>query len=191
MLAQEDLRCRRATLAPLNEDVASSNRAMLNSLSGEEFEYLSTDEPFREPNPMDIHLVDNDVHTFNNHKTFQLPPHRLQLRVGAVVILMRNVNIQQGLCNGTRMIITRLGNDVIECKVMTESSAIRGQTYTLNRFKFEYHDTRTNGSGLHFWRIQFPVMLAFTMTINRSQGATMDRIGYPCGQRFSRQVSYM
>uniref|UniRef100_A0A915CSR2 ATP-dependent DNA helicase n=1 Tax=Ditylenchus dipsaci TaxID=166011 RepID=A0A915CSR2_9BILA len=86
-----------------------------------------------------------------------LPPHRLQLRVGAVVILMRNVNIQQGLCNGTRMIITRLGNDVIECKVMTESSAMRGQTYTLNRFKFEYHDTRTNGSGLHFWRIQFPV----------------------------------
>uniref|UniRef100_A0A915EKY7 ATP-dependent DNA helicase n=1 Tax=Ditylenchus dipsaci TaxID=166011 RepID=A0A915EKY7_9BILA len=150
---------------------------MLNSLSGEEFEYLSTDEPFRQPNPMDIHLVDNDVHTFNNHRTFQLPPHRLQLRVGAVVILMRNVNIQQGLCNGTRMIITRLGNDVIECKVMTESSAMRGQTYTLNRFKFEYHDTRTNGSGLHFWRIQFPVMLAFTMTINRSQGSTMDRIG--------------
>uniref|UniRef100_A0A915ENP7 ATP-dependent DNA helicase n=1 Tax=Ditylenchus dipsaci TaxID=166011 RepID=A0A915ENP7_9BILA len=105
--------------------------------------------------------------------TFQLPPHRLQLRVGAVVILMRNVNIQQGLCNGTRMIITRLGNDVVECKVMTESSAMRGQTYTLNRLKFEYHDTRTNGSGLHFWRIQFPIMLAFTMTINRSQGSTM------------------
>uniref|UniRef100_A0A915D101 ATP-dependent DNA helicase n=1 Tax=Ditylenchus dipsaci TaxID=166011 RepID=A0A915D101_9BILA len=60
---------------------------------------------------------------------------------------------------------------------MTESSAMRGQTYTLNRFKFEYHDTRTNGSRLHFWRIQFPVMLAFTMTINRSQGSTMDRIG--------------
>ncbi|GKC21789.1 DNA helicase, partial [Tanacetum coccineum] len=37
-----------------------------------------------------------------------LPPHRLELKVGAPIILLRNLNITGGLCNGTRMIVTQL-----------------------------------------------------------------------------------
>ena len=35
-----------------------------------------------------------------------LPPHRLRLRVGAVVILLRNVRPRDGLNNGARMVVT-------------------------------------------------------------------------------------
>ena len=37
-----------------------------------------------------------------------LPVHKLRLKVGAIVILFRNINPRRGLVNGTRMIITRL-----------------------------------------------------------------------------------
>ncbi len=39
-----------------------------------------------------------------------MPPHRLELKINSIVILIRNINRAQGLCNGTRLIITKLGN---------------------------------------------------------------------------------
>ena len=37
-----------------------------------------------------------------------LPPHKLVLKIGAIVILIINLNLQYGLCNGTRLIIKQL-----------------------------------------------------------------------------------
>ncbi|KAH7696876.1 hypothetical protein AAVH_36045, partial [Aphelenchoides avenae] len=43
-----------------------------------------------------------------------LPPHELNLKVGSVIIVMRNLNVRESLCNGTRLVVTRLGHRVIE-----------------------------------------------------------------------------
>ena len=40
-----------------------------------------------------------------------IPPHKLTLKKGAVIILLRNLNIEGGLCNGTRLIIQDIIND--------------------------------------------------------------------------------
>ena len=48
-----------------------------------------------------------------------LPPSHLQLRVGALVILLRNLDLKQELCNGTRMVVTRLGQRCIEVVSLT------------------------------------------------------------------------
>ena len=42
-----------------------------------------------------------------------LPPSQLHLRVGAPVILLRNLDPKRGLCNGTRMAVTKLGRRCI------------------------------------------------------------------------------
>ncbi len=42
-----------------------------------------------------------------------LPTHELQLKVGAIVILLKNIDSRQGLCNGTRLLITFLTDNVI------------------------------------------------------------------------------
>jgi hypothetical protein len=44
---------------------------------------------------------------------------RLVLKVGMPVILMRNLNPGMGLCNGTRLLITRLAGCVLEVTDMT------------------------------------------------------------------------
>ena len=37
-----------------------------------------------------------------------LPPHELKLRINCIIMLIRNLNINEGLCNGTRLLILNL-----------------------------------------------------------------------------------
>ncbi|KAK1684710.1 hypothetical protein QYE76_045558 [Lolium multiflorum] len=48
-----------------------------------------------------------------------IPDHQLKLKVGLPVMLLRNINQAAGLCNGTRMTITQLGNKFIEAQIIT------------------------------------------------------------------------
>jgi len=46
-----------------------------------------------------------------------LPPHELRLRPNCIIMLIRNLNINEGLCNGTRLIIIELADHLIKCKI--------------------------------------------------------------------------
>jgi len=90
--------------------------------------------------------------------------HCLDLKVGAPVILLRNLNQSIGLCNGTRLIISKLGDRVIEANVISGSKV--GETALIPRIDL----TPSNLLDLQLKRRQFPLKLAFAMTINKSQG---------------------
>nr|GEZ52349.1 DNA helicase [Tanacetum cinerariifolium] len=55
----------------------------------------------------------------NSPKFVRLPPHKLELKVGAPIILLRNLILTGGLCNGTRMIVTQPLSRVIEAQIIT------------------------------------------------------------------------
>ena len=61
------------------------------------------------------HLPVEYLHSLN---PASLPLSHLQLRVGAPVILLRNLHPKQGLYNGTRMVITQLGRRCIEAMIL-------------------------------------------------------------------------
>jgi ATP-dependent DNA helicase PIF1 len=48
--------------------------------------------------------------------------HKLRLKVGVPVMLVRNLDQQYGLCNGTRLVITKMGKYVLEGKVISRSN---------------------------------------------------------------------
>ncbi|CAN6916647.1 unnamed protein product, partial [Brassica oleracea var. botrytis] len=49
-----------------------------------------------------------------------LPVHEIKmLTVGAIIMLLRNIDPQGGLCNGTRLQITQLADHVIEARIIT------------------------------------------------------------------------
>ena len=88
------------------------------------------------------------------------------------IMLIRNLSHSQGLLNGTRLKIANLGKCIIEAIITTGKHA--GQSVFLPRITITPSD-----SGLPFdeRRQQFPIRPAFAITINKSQGQTLDFIG--------------
>ena len=50
-----------------------------------------------------------------------LPPHLLTIKVGCVMMLLRNLNPKRGLCNGTRILITSVTRRVLRTRILTGS----------------------------------------------------------------------
>ncbi|UYV80721.1 hypothetical protein LAZ67_19001536 [Cordylochernes scorpioides] len=88
-----------------------------------------------------------------------------QLETDSEVILIRNLDPPR-LCNGTRLCITRMGTNVLQARILTGS--FRGEEVLIPRIPIIPNDLP-----FKFRRLQFPVMVAFAMTINKSQGQTL------------------
>lgn len=100
----------RAVLAPTNDTVDSINDYVMSLFPGEEKIYLSSDAICVEE---EDDTGNEDVFSpefLNMIKCSGLPNHILKLKVGCIVMLLRNLNQALELCNGTRLIVTRLGN---------------------------------------------------------------------------------
>ncbi|XP_056843179.1 uncharacterized protein LOC130495713 [Raphanus sativus] len=133
--------------------------------------YLSSDSI----DPADTKSKDDSVFTpdfLNSIKASGLPNHSLRLRIGTPVMLLRNLNTNEGLCNGTRLKITQLGNHLLEAKVITGTRA--GEKVFLHRILITPTDSKLP---FKMRRRQFPLKVAFAMTINKSQGQTLAKVG--------------
>ncbi|XP_065679979.1 ATP-dependent DNA helicase PIF1-like [Hydra vulgaris] len=87
-------------------------------------------------------------------------------------MLLRNLDLKGGLCNGTRLMVRALHNSYIDGEVLTGVSA--GNRVFVPRVQLAPSD-----ANLPFTlkRRQFPVRLAYSMTINKSQGQTFEKVG--------------
>nr|XP_043639292.1 ATP-dependent DNA helicase PIF1-like [Erigeron canadensis] len=111
--------------------------------------------------------------TYLNMLNFSgLPSHKLELKPHSPVILLRNINQTSGLCNGTRLIITQLLPRIIEAQVIT-GTAIGHRVY-IPRISLTYNDKELPFT---LKRKQFPLRLCYAMTINKSQGQSLNKIG--------------
>nr|GEU48825.1 DNA helicase [Tanacetum cinerariifolium] len=78
---------------------------ILSIIGGFSKTYLSNDEAIpinRETSKTEMLYLMEYLNTMAFHG---FPPHELELKVGSPIMLLRNVNLSGGLCNGTRMIV--------------------------------------------------------------------------------------
>lgn len=108
----------------------------------------------------------------NDIKCSGLPNHRLPLKIGVPVILLRNIDQNGGLCNGTRLIVNELGRNIIGATVLTGTRI--GDKVYIPRMNLIPSDS---GLPFKFQRRQFPISLCFAMKINKSQGQSLAHVG--------------
>ena len=164
----------RAILAVRNTCVDDLNKTILSSrfqtLIGVDIRrFYSIDEP---------NIDENDGQSGNFPPEFlnrQLPkgfpPHELRLQVGVPVMLLRNIAPQEGLVNGTRLIVTRLQPHLLEGEIL--GGDFDGQRRILPRVKLATDEDYFPP----FTRKQFPVKPTYVMTINKSQGQSLNHVG--------------
>ena len=155
----------RAVLVVTNHQVNALNTIAMQKLNSLAVKLESTDkctDPRHELrfNPEYLHTLTPDG----------FPPHTLMLKPGVPLILLRNLNPKQGLCNGTKLIFNGLiSNRVLECTVVETQEKVIIPRITFVPLPETWPED--------WQRIQFPVKIAFAFTINKSQGQTMQTVG--------------
>ena len=168
-----DFFAERAILAARNEDIRNLNSTILTHLPGDERTYFSADSySIESPTAnKNYNLPVEFLHTLN---ASGLPIAKLHLKVGCPIILLRNIDPKRGLCNGTRATIVNMSNRLLKICLITGDHA--GEVALIPRITLSPSLT-----GLDFAiklnRRQFPIQLAFALTINKSQGQSLNHIG--------------
>jgi hypothetical protein len=111
-------------LAPKNTYVDEVNNTILESLFEELHTYLSADSLVSTKEGVSVVagvLMDSLylVEFLNTLQFNNIVNHKLELKVGMPILLLHNLNQSIGLCNGTRLIVKRLGQRVIEAEIIT------------------------------------------------------------------------
>ena len=155
----------RAILCPKNDSVNKINQIILDMLPGESTLYRSVDKM-----KSDEEALRFPVEYLNSLNPPGLPQHKIFLKIGVPVILTRNLDPPR-LCNGTRLVIRNLHDNVVDAEILTGRFA--GERVFISRMPLDNDD----GMAFKFCRLQFPLRLCFAITINKSQGQTMKVAG--------------
>ncbi|GFV54584.1 ATP-dependent DNA helicase [Trichonephila clavipes] len=109
------------------------------------------------------------IEFLNSIQIPDLQAHNLILKVGAPIMLIRNIDAPR-LCNGTRLIVKKLMQHVIQATVLT--GCAKGKNVFIPRIPVIPSDNT-----IQFKRIQFSLKLCFVMTINKSHGQSFGIAG--------------
>ncbi|KAM3304168.1 hypothetical protein P3S67_015200 [Capsicum chacoense] len=97
-------------LAPTLQMVESVNNYMISLSYGQEKSYLSFDTVCMSDHPFTCLRHVHAPEFLNSIKCSGIPNYSITLKVGVPVMLLRNIDQSVGLCNYTRLTITRLEN---------------------------------------------------------------------------------
>ncbi len=155
-------------LYSLKGEVEDHNVNEMTGLKGKKYVYLSVDEvkvkgtQKRSIVPLNTSLIWNGDEKYLKLLD-SLSPEAVVLKIGSQVMLTHNMSVQDQLVNGSRGVVKECTRDEVSVLFMS------GSTFPIPRITREYE-----GSGFKIYRKQLPLILAWSITIHKSQGATLD-----------------
>lgn len=146
-------------LVSTNAAAHAINSKKLSELSGETKEYEAN--------------VEGDLPAGK----WRLPtPEKLQLKVGAKVVFLRN-NKLGGWINGDTGEVVAFGGETLSVKNLSTGEVLEVKRMSWERYKYSYDEkTKTIDKQIVGSFEQFPVALGWAVTIHKSQGMTLDSV---------------
>ncbi|CAM9337421.1 unnamed protein product, partial [Ectocarpus sp. 13 AM-2016] len=96
-----------------------------------------------------------------------VPSNAIGLNKDVVVMLCRNMSIDERLPNGTKVVVLDINPLILQVKTLDAE----GTVHWLPRVAFSF----ITWQGVAVKRVQFPIRLCFCITVHRAQGQTLDR----------------
>jgi len=164
-------------LAPKNIDIDEVNNAILELLSEELHMYLNINFlTLTKEGANVVARISMDslypVEFLNILQFSSITNHKLELKMGVPILLLRDLNQSIRLCNGTKFNVKKLGQCVIEAEIITGNNV--GKRVFIPCIIMS--PSRTDWPFVLRCR-QFLVRVAFIITINKSQGQTLNNVG--------------
>ena len=157
----------RCLLAPWNTEMSEINWEVLNSFPGDEHHLWAIDHAL-DPETLLEDDTNYSLEVLHTSMPLGFPVAQLTLKIGCPVMILWNLQRREGVCNGSRGIVTCISTRILEVQLFN------GKTVLVPQIKLISADLDIPFK-LH--RLRFPVSLSFSMTINKSQGQTFEVIG--------------
>ncbi|XP_019265174.1 PREDICTED: uncharacterized protein LOC109242775 [Nicotiana attenuata] len=157
----------RVILTTKHNFVDEINDMFIDQFSGKARTFVGIDETIESDNQSPFEDL---LHTLN---PAGLPPYILSLKKNCPIILLRNLNPYEDLCNGTRLNCCEFKTHVLSAKIAADD--FKNTHVFIPRIPLL--SSNDEKLPVQFKRTQFPVRLCFAMTINKAQGQTLDFVG--------------
>lgn len=159
----------RAILSSTNATIDTINEHILDVLPGDLLTAYSCDtvDPGA-PNQKTFDFLSSS--DLNSIDVTSVPPHSLHLKLNSMVMLTRNLNFKQGLVNGQKAVVRAFSPRVARVELLDDSSSLA----LIPRIRFK---AKIGKNGITFSRLQLPLRVCYAVTINKSQGQTLSKIG--------------
>ena len=107
----------------------------------------------------------------------------IELTLNSQIIIIRNINVEESLVNGTRGIIKHLGDDFV---VIND---VNGNIHNIKYFTDTYNNSVSSKNS---YIIHMPIRICYALSIHKSQGMTIDALEldlgsniFTCGQSYT------
>jgi hypothetical protein len=155
----------------LKQDVEGINKQELEALEGDAFAFEASDTVIPKPDAEGkIHYREEDIRQEYVDFMDGIAQPECLFKAGAQVMLTKNLSVEEGLVNGSRGVIEELHDERIVIRFKS------GLLVDIVPFKYEYEDEKATCV-----RAQFPLILAYALTVHKSMGATLDYVIADCG----------
>ena len=152
-----------------NAEVDEINEKRIRDLPGTAVEYAAKDE------------YGGEQEALTQLNRIARAPEVLTLKLGAQVVLIYNIDPAAGLVNGSRGVVTVLG----------EKPTVRFSNGVSRIMEHSRWATRCRQTGTLAIRMQFPLRLAYAMTIHKSQGMSIDSLAVSVNESFEPGQAYV
>jgi len=163
----------RSILACTNDAIRSMNSQILHMFPGEKELLLSADSVHFDDPAMNEHQPYSPEY-LHSLVSSSLPLAHLALKVNCPIMLLRNLDPQEGLCNGTRLRVLEIKRWVLKCSIISADPKFAGKEVFIPRITLA---PSAEDLPMPLRRRQFPIRLAFCMTVNKSQGQSLKYVG--------------